>query len=121
MNELYEGNPYYLAPRYAALLNTLFVTFFYSAAVPLLFPIGLLFVFLTFWCERALLFYVHRTPPKFDESLAEAALNVMPWAVFIHSAFAAWTYSSPSVLSGYDIGSTVSQVCTAVAWTGGRR
>ncbi len=99
-----------MAPRYASLLNTLFVTFLYSAAVPLLFPIGMLCLFLTFWCERTLLFYAHRTPPKFDESLAEVALNVMPWAVFIHAAVATWTYSSPSVLSGYDIGSTVGQL-----------
>jgi hypothetical protein len=115
MNAVYDGEPYFLAPRYAALMNTVFVTFLFSSGIPILIPAAMLCFFVSFWCERALLFNEHRTPPKFDRSLLDTALSILPWCIFFHSLFATWMYSSPTIFAGYSIGSVINSLGSSVA------
>lgn len=116
LNELYSGTPFELASRYAAVLNTIFVTLLYSAGMPLLFPAAAASVFCTFWFDRTacthqicfrlplitilpflLVFYLHSLPPKYDERLAQEVLTSLPLAVFLHCLFASWMYTAPSL------------------------
>mmetsp|Transcript_39253 Transcript_39253/g.37670 ORF Transcript_39253/g.37670 Transcript_39253/m.37670 type:complete len:89 (-) Transcript_39253:443-709(-) len=41
--DLYSGPEYYMHFKYSAILNVVYVTFMYGVALPILFPIALLF------------------------------------------------------------------------------
>lgn len=110
LNELYHGEPFELAPRYAAVQNTIFVTLFYSGAMPVLLPLAILSFFFTYWFDRAALFHLHSTPPKFDDRLAEQSAKIMPYAIIGHCLISIWAYSAPNLNSAYSLSGVLSKV-----------
>lgn len=52
LNDLYAGESFMLAPRYAGVLNTIFTTFVFFSGMPILIPAAMLSLLLTFWCDR---------------------------------------------------------------------
>jgi hypothetical protein len=52
MNELFAGEPFLMAPRYAGVLNTIFTTLVFFSGMPLLVPAAMFSLMLTFWCDR---------------------------------------------------------------------
>ena len=72
--DLYSGPEHLMHFRYATILNTLFITFFYGMALPILFPIAAF----TFWnlyiVDKIALTYVFVEPPCYNDKLNTHAL-----------------------------------------------
>ena len=71
----------------------------YGLALPLLFPIALLSMFVIYTVEKLMLTYFYRKPPMFDEKMNTAAISVLKWAPFFLVAFNFWSFSNKQIFS----------------------
>ena len=76
--------------KYAAILNTIWVTFMFGLALPLLFPIAALTFINYYFCEKVLLTYYYQKPPMYDEKLNKTALAWVKFAPLLMMAFGYW-------------------------------
>ena len=76
--------------KYATIVNTIFVTFMYGFALPILFPIAAFTFFNYYLVERILITYYYQKPPVYDEKLNSTAINVLKWAPLIMMFFGFW-------------------------------
>ena len=56
----------------------------YGAVMPLMYPLGIIFFILNFYCEKFLFCTFHRKTFDFDESLPFHAVKLMKYALFVH-------------------------------------
>eukprot|EP01083_Nonionella_stella_P016941 47312_1 len=103
LNRLFDGVEFTLADRYAAILNTVYVTLLYSSGMPFLFFSAAATFFFTYWFDKYSFFRLYRKPPRYDATLSKWVIEVMKNAVYLHVLFAMWAYSSPSVMQSYSI------------------
>ncbi len=85
--------------RLGQAMQMLFFCFAVCGGMPGAFFILLCFVPMLQLMDRAFLLRVCRTPPRYDGSLVSNALEVLPYAVWLHLALTAWMYGSPSLPS----------------------
>lgn len=67
--ELYSGPEFQIYTKYAALINVIFVTFVYGAALPLLFPIAEGFFISLYLIDKLLITYRYKIPSMVDVKL----------------------------------------------------
>ncbi|SPR01434.1 unnamed protein product (mitochondrion) [Plasmodiophora brassicae] len=106
LNELYAGKEFKLSDRYAAALNTLFVSLLYSSGLPVLLCTASLTFALAYLCDKVSLLRFYRTPPKLDEELAMFTLAISQYAIVLHTAIAIWIYTAPDVVPPIALGSS---------------
>ena len=68
---LYSGPDVALPLRYSALMNIVFVSFFYGVGMPTLFPNTLLGLINMYICERLQFVYFYKKPPMMGNQLNE--------------------------------------------------
>ena len=85
--------------KYAAILNTVWVTFMFGLALPLLFPIAAFTFFNYYLCEKLLLTYYYQRPPSYDEKLNSTALAWAKYAPLLMMAFGYWTMGNKQIFS----------------------
>eukprot|EP01083_Nonionella_stella_P232135 819194_1 len=103
LDNIFEGGQFTLAYRCAVLANTIFVTLMYSPGLPLLLWFATATYMLIYWSDKVALLRYYRTPPSFDESLAEHLIDLIYKSVYLHLVFAVWMYGSPGVLESYSM------------------
>ena len=94
----YEGWDFLLASRYAILLNTIFMTYFLSSAMPCLLLVGALTFIFIFVCDKIVLLRECTTPPKYNADLGLFAIDFCKSAVYLHICFAAWIFGTDVIL-----------------------
>lgn len=97
LNELYGGELFTLSERYAVALNTLFSTLFFSAGMPLVTCAAFFSYFLTYWFDRIALLRVYSRPPDYAPNVANLAVWLMPWAVFLHFVIGTFMFGSVQI------------------------
>ena len=80
--------------KYSSALNVTFVTFMYGLAIPLLFPIAVLYYIILYVVERLCITYYYRRPPMFDDKLNLASIGTLKWAPVFMMAFGFWIMSN---------------------------
>lgn len=76
------------------MLNVTFVTFMYGLAIPILFPIAVLYFVIMYIFEKLAITYYFIRPPMFDEKLNIAALSKLRWAPLFMMTFGWWVMSN---------------------------
>jgi hypothetical protein len=95
LNKKFAAVPFLLAERYAHLLSLFFTILFYSAGLPVFYPLGG-FICLVFYSAEKYMFLNHYAkPPHYDSSLQEAFLSYMPWALALHCLMQVYFGTSP--------------------------
>lgn len=97
MNASYELPDWNLALRLAQTLNVMFVIFMYSAGMPVLYIIGILYCFIAFWLDKWCLLRGSKKPPAYDAVLMKSVMYMSPGAAFLHTAIACWTFGQQSL------------------------
>lgn len=96
---LYSGPPHSMNYKYSLILTTVFVTFMFGLALPLLFPIAA-FTFLNLYiCERVLVTYFHPRPPTYDDKLNTQTLSAVRWAPVFLLFFGYWFVGQPQIFN----------------------
>ena len=70
--------------RYANILSVLAVIFMYSSSMPILYILGTIFFFVTYWIDKFLLFHYYKKPIMFDSYLARKSLNWFKYILLSH-------------------------------------
>ena len=92
--DLYAGPTFQIDFRYSRLMNNIFVTMMYGCGLPILFPIALVSLVVTYFVEIYMLFYIYRVPPAYDISLHKSKLMTMEYAGVLYFAFGFWQLSN---------------------------
>jgi hypothetical protein len=66
----------------------------YGLAIPLLFPIAVVYLLVMYAIERLCITYYFKKPPMFDEKLNESALGTLKWAPIFMMAFGWWIFGN---------------------------
>lgn len=96
---LYAGPDYLIFYKYATILNTVWVTFMYGVALPILFPIAAWTFFNLFVVDSLTLTYFFKQPPNYDEALNNSALNLLRWAPVFMLFFGYWCLGQQQIFS----------------------
>lgn len=99
--DIHAGVDYLIHFKYSAIMNVCFITFLYGLAMPLLFPIALLFYIVMYTVERLCITYYYKKPPMYDEKLNAAALSTLKWAPVFMMAFGFWIMGNQQIFSNY--------------------
>jgi|TARA_B110000208_G_C11759988_1_gene426520 hypothetical protein len=79
--------------RLASAFTTASIALLYGAGLPILFPIAALTFFITFWCDRAGLIFLYRSPGRLPPTIVAQFVGIMPFLVLAHVAVGAWMLS----------------------------
>lgn len=96
---LYSGAEHAIHFKYATILNTVFVTFTFGLALPMLFPIAAFTFFNIYFLERLCVMYFHPSPPLYDDKLNAQMLSTLKWAPVMLIFFSYWYLGQPQLFA----------------------
>lgn len=96
---LYGGPAHQMAPKYAALMNTVCVTFMYGVALPELWLIAALTFFLYYVFDKFLITYYYKRPPMYDDKLNKWSLELMEIAPLFLCFFGYWCMGNMQIFN----------------------
>ncbi|KAF1331981.1 Methyltransferase, partial [Globisporangium splendens] len=102
LDALYRGPKFDLAARYAQTLTSIFITYLFSAGMPLLHLAGFFAMLMTYWADKFTFLRIARSPPLYDRQVATAAGSLLPYAVLLHSVVAMWMFSNAMIFQSPD-------------------
>ncbi len=92
--DLYSGPEFIIHFKYSTILNVTYVTMFYGAGVPILFPIAAL-TYLVLWAtERWGLAYTYEMPPAMDDRLTKNAITLLSFSPLLFLLNGYWMLSN---------------------------
>ncbi|KAJ0404203.1 hypothetical protein P43SY_002046 [Pythium insidiosum] len=97
LEAFYRGPQFDLAYRYAQSLTTIFITYLFSAGMPLLHLVGFMQMIMTYWADKFTFLRIARSPPLYDAKVANAAGALLPYAVILHSLVGMWMFSNEMI------------------------
>merc|ERR1719387_2080829 len=89
----YTNPEFNLATRAATLAELLALVVIYSPAMPILWWIGIVTLFINYWSDKLILLRGARRVAHSDGALAVRVLRVVGLTITIHAMVAAWTFS----------------------------
>lgn len=98
MNVLYEGPSFTIEERYPLVLNTVFVTMFYSSGIPILLPISAISLWIIYFFEKMTILKLYTVRIAYDETLCILGLNLLYWALLFHLGVAVWMLGNSELL-----------------------
>ena len=105
LNTLYEGGEFDLADKYVKVLAFIFVCFMYSGGVPLLLPVLVVYLTLQYWVDKWLFMRYYKIPPKFNLSIHNRSMQIVPYALILHVLMSLWFYTTPELYPVIVVGS----------------
>eukprot|EP00397_Hematodinium_sp_SG-2012_P005840 GEMP01005864.1.p1 GENE.GEMP01005864.1~~GEMP01005864.1.p1 ORF type:complete len:645 (+),score=98.37 GEMP01005864.1:250-1935(+) len=108
LNNLYTWPQFQLAVRLAGLLNVMFSTMLYSAGLPFLSISAMITFFLVYFCDKFLLLRASKMPPAYDQTIILVFKQVLPFACFLHSAFAIYMFGNKNLFPSAPLSSALS-------------
>ena len=95
----YMGPEFLIEIRYSQILASFYIMMIYSSGMPLLYPIGMLQYFFTYWVDKFLFLRLYKTPPRYGIEMSEVTRKTMVVAVFLHWLFAFYMYSNSQIFT----------------------
>ena len=111
---IWQGPIYFMHFKYSSILTITYITMMYGFGMPVLFPIALASFIVLYLVEKYALFYVHVTPPMYDERLSNDVLNKLQFAPLLYLIFGYWMASSQQLISNDFLEATASSTDTYI-------
>ncbi|CAM9423368.1 unnamed protein product, partial [Scytosiphon promiscuus] len=99
LNEVFVGPVFDFTTRYSYLLTLLFVAMAYSGGMFAINALSLIFFFMTYWVDKAMLLRFYQRPPHREDALQQQVNNTLPWALLLHLCFTCWFMGTESLKS----------------------
>ncbi len=96
---LYAGPPHLMHFKYATAMNTIYTTFMYGFALPILYPIAALTFINIYVVEKLCVAWWYQRPPVYDGKLNTAALGLMRWAPLPFFLFGYWVMGNKQIFN----------------------
>lgn len=84
--------------KYSNMIVVVYLVMLYGSGIPILYLIGAIFFFVTYWVDKWLIFYNHRKPSELDEKLTLQVLGLFKYAVILHFIGGILMYSNAAIL-----------------------
>ena len=78
------GTEFSIENRYNVMLTLIFVTMMFSAGMPILYPVAVLFFCVTYWFDKCLLLNNHCKPPQYDDYVALKSIYWFKYSLILH-------------------------------------
>jgi len=91
---IYSGPIFFVHYRLAFIVSIVYLAFLFGPAIPLLFPIALAGLIITYLSERLRMAYQYRKPPMYDSRLSQNTLDALSYAPIFYSVYASWIFSN---------------------------
>ena len=107
LDEAFTGPEFDIATRYGEVLMCVMVTMMYGSGMPMLYAFACFFCVAISYSDKRFLLRVCRRPPRYGVALATLAMEVTPWAAFVHLLFGMWMHThfyTPSIASSTGTG-----------------
>lgn len=75
----------------------MFIVMTFAGGIPLLYPIGMLCAFTTYWVDKWLFVRFYRSPPLYDGQMATTARSALKCSIFIHCVMSLYMYSNEEI------------------------
>ena len=95
---LYGGQPFSVHVRYSNMLNILFMTMMYGAALPLLYPIAMFSFAVLYVQDITLLVYFAEAPPSYDNDLNTRFISIIQKSPILLLGMAFWQLTNQELL-----------------------
>lgn len=95
----YAGPVHLMHFKYATAMNTIYTTFMYGLAIPVLFPIAFITFFNIYLVEKLCVAYWYQKPPMYGPELNTAALDMMRWAPLAFFIFGYWIMGNKQIFN----------------------
>lgn len=95
----YTGPEFLIEIRYSQILASFYIMMIYSSGMPLLYPIGMLQYFMTYWTDKFLFLRLYRTPPRYGIEMSEVVRKTMVFGVLVHWLFGFYMYSNSQIFT----------------------
>ena len=85
----------------------------FASAIPILYLLGLIFIIFAYWTDKILFLKFYKTPPQYDDMLAERALNIVKLGLIVHIIMNIYIFSNSDILTvqfktgGLTLGSSI--------------
>jgi len=66
----------------------------FGAGIPILFPIAAMAIFVLYFVEVYMIYYIYKEPPSYDEKLNNSVLSNMNYAPMLLLGFGYWMLSN---------------------------
>lgn len=87
---LYSGPNYDFHFRYSNLLLSVAITFMYGNALPILYPIAAINLFIMSIMDHLLVIFYYKEPPSYDETMTLRCFLLCRWSAMIGLAISFW-------------------------------
>jgi len=104
INVAYEPPNFTLHDRYAALMKHIALILLYAPAAPILYPIGVVALSITFYNQKFAVCKMYRKPASIDENIASEAYKVLHLLLFLRVIASAVFYLRHAITTGSDLG-----------------
>ncbi|CAM9089694.1 unnamed protein product [Chrysoparadoxa australica] len=103
LNRMHAGPHFKIEARMASLLNTVFVTWTYAGALPILVMFGLISFMCSILVDKLLLLRFYSRPPQYGASIF-FLVKYLPWAAVMRLLVSSVAFSNPEILTSSGIG-----------------
>eukprot|EP00931_Biecheleriopsis_adriatica_P004700 TRINITY_DN106330_c1_g1_i1.p1 TRINITY_DN106330_c1_g1~~TRINITY_DN106330_c1_g1_i1.p1 ORF type:complete len:1176 (-),score=181.63 TRINITY_DN106330_c1_g1_i1:93-3620(-) len=94
LNEVHELPEWTKSLRVAENLVIVFCVMAYSGSFPILYVLGVVYCFFSYWADKYALLRGSRQPPQYTAQLITRAAFFMPFSVLFHLAFGLWAFGN---------------------------
>lgn len=70
------------------------VSLTYGFSMPILFPIVLCQLIVSYIVDKLALVYYYRKPPMYDDTISKNSIQILKWGAFFYSGMAFWSLSN---------------------------
>jgi hypothetical protein len=108
--ELYTPPEFQISANFAKMLVTVYCCMMYSSGMPILYLIGAMYMFVTYWTDKAVLLWGCKRPPSYNTKMAKTAATLMLYACFLHCMIAVVMLGQPCVFPSESLGGSMTSV-----------
>eukprot|EP00698_Gefionella_okellyi_P022512 TRINITY_DN7477_c0_g1_i2.p1 TRINITY_DN7477_c0_g1~~TRINITY_DN7477_c0_g1_i2.p1 ORF type:complete len:562 (+),score=148.63 TRINITY_DN7477_c0_g1_i2:885-2570(+) len=90
----YVGPKFSLAPRAAEMMMVTYGTLMFSPGLPVLLFVAAIYMLMKYWTDKYMLLRVARRPRRYTHAMTKFSLNLMPWAILLHTALGFFFYGA---------------------------
>ncbi|CAK0836019.1 unnamed protein product [Prorocentrum cordatum] len=108
--ELYTPREFEISTNFAKMLVTVYCCMIYSSGMPVLYLIGAMYMFVTYWTDKVVLLWGCKRPPSYNTKMAKTTASLMLYACFLHCLAAVIMLGQPCVFPSEPVGGSMAGV-----------
>jgi len=108
--ELYTPHEFEISTNFAKMLVTVYCCMIYSSGMPVLYLIGAMYMFVTYWTDKVVLLWGCKRPPSYNTKMAKTTATLMLYACFLHCLAAVIMLGQPCVFPSEPVGGSMAGV-----------